>query len=345
LCFRHRHSHFGDADVGTSVSGRSAAVDNIKDNDVDFGLWDAFFDLALPTSNLFVTADLRVNDVVPLPGALPLFATGLRASGSAWLAQETEERRCYRCLIKTPASSAVRVLGKFPLMSQWRIPRQIYLLHYFLFPLLRHYWSHLVGCSAIHVLDNFPPISQWRIHQQIYLPHYLLFQLLRHYWSHYLVGCNAVRALDTFPPISRWRIHQHILDLLHYLLFHLNRVLYRWHYLVGCTFVRVYDRFPPMSQWRIHQHILYLLHYLLFQLLRQQILYRSHYLEFFVFHNSAAASNLPWRALFASCYCANFRRPVALARYCYASLHLHAGLAMCTPEAGCQAQCSRAARK
>ena len=56
------------------------AVDDIKDNDVDFGLWDAFFDLALPTGNLFVTASLRVNDV-PLPATLPLFATGLGALG------------------------------------------------------------------------------------------------------------------------------------------------------------------------------------------------------------------------------------------------------------------------
>jgi hypothetical protein len=56
------------------------AVDNIKDNDVDFGLWDAFFDLALPTGNLFVTASLRVNDV-PLPAAFPLCATGLGLLG------------------------------------------------------------------------------------------------------------------------------------------------------------------------------------------------------------------------------------------------------------------------
>ena len=56
------------------------AVDDIKDNDVDFGLWDAFFDLALPTGDLFVTASLRVNDV-PLPATLPLFATGLGALG------------------------------------------------------------------------------------------------------------------------------------------------------------------------------------------------------------------------------------------------------------------------
>jgi hypothetical protein len=56
------------------------AVDNIKDNDVDFGLWEARFGVTSPTGNLLITANLRVNDT-PLPAALPLFATGIGGLG------------------------------------------------------------------------------------------------------------------------------------------------------------------------------------------------------------------------------------------------------------------------
>ena len=58
------------------------AVDNIKDNDVDFGLWQANFLLqgAVSLEVAFVHADLRVNDT-PLHAALPLFATGFGALG------------------------------------------------------------------------------------------------------------------------------------------------------------------------------------------------------------------------------------------------------------------------
>jgi hypothetical protein len=60
------------------------AVDNVKDNDVDFGVWHATFTITgqqtgrPPTDEAF--AVLQVNDV-PLPAALPLFATGLGALG------------------------------------------------------------------------------------------------------------------------------------------------------------------------------------------------------------------------------------------------------------------------
>jgi hypothetical protein len=60
------------------------AVDNVRDNDVDFGIWHATFTITgqqsgrPPTDEAF--AVLRVNDV-PLPAALPLFATGLGALG------------------------------------------------------------------------------------------------------------------------------------------------------------------------------------------------------------------------------------------------------------------------
>ena len=60
------------------------AVDNVKDNDVDFGIWHATFTITgsqtgrPPTDEAF--AVLRVNDT-PLPGALPLFATGFGVLG------------------------------------------------------------------------------------------------------------------------------------------------------------------------------------------------------------------------------------------------------------------------
>jgi hypothetical protein len=60
------------------------AVDNTKDNDVDFGIWHATFTIMgiqtdrPPTDEAF--AVLRVNDT-PLPAALPLFATGLGVLG------------------------------------------------------------------------------------------------------------------------------------------------------------------------------------------------------------------------------------------------------------------------
>ena len=60
------------------------AVDTVKDNDVDFGVWHATFTITgmqtgrPPTDEAF--AVLQVNDV-PLPAALPLFATGLGALG------------------------------------------------------------------------------------------------------------------------------------------------------------------------------------------------------------------------------------------------------------------------
>ena len=63
------------------------AIDNLKDNDVDFGLWSAFFFIYGfvvdgPEETFTAVAHLRVNDpVVPLPPALPLFATGLGAFG------------------------------------------------------------------------------------------------------------------------------------------------------------------------------------------------------------------------------------------------------------------------
>jgi hypothetical protein len=58
------------------------AVDTIKDNDVDSGLWTARFLLSGLTPEDLTSGDafLRVNDV-PLPGALPLFATALGALG------------------------------------------------------------------------------------------------------------------------------------------------------------------------------------------------------------------------------------------------------------------------
>jgi hypothetical protein len=57
------------------------AVDKIKDNDVDFGLWEVLFELTgVSGETKFVAAHLRVNDL-PLPAALPLFATGLGALG------------------------------------------------------------------------------------------------------------------------------------------------------------------------------------------------------------------------------------------------------------------------
>jgi hypothetical protein len=57
------------------------AVDNIKDKDVDFGLWQSgfFLDFTVGDSQ-FAQALLRVNDT-PLPPALPLFATGLGGLG------------------------------------------------------------------------------------------------------------------------------------------------------------------------------------------------------------------------------------------------------------------------
>ena len=60
------------------------AVDTVKDNDVDFGIWHATFTITgtqtgrPPTDEAF--AVLQVNDV-PLPATLPLFATGLGALG------------------------------------------------------------------------------------------------------------------------------------------------------------------------------------------------------------------------------------------------------------------------
>lgn len=56
------------------------AVDNVKDNDVDFGVWHATFTITgmqtgrPPTDEAF--AVLRVNDV-PVPATLLLFASGL----------------------------------------------------------------------------------------------------------------------------------------------------------------------------------------------------------------------------------------------------------------------------
>ena len=190
---------------------------------------------------------------------------------------------------------------------------------------------------------RIPTVRQWDTrHQMLDLLHWLLFDLnLRDLCpQHFLVGYTFVRVLDTFPRINQRRIPQEIY-LLHYLSSHLlQRFPYRSRSSVGYTSVRVSDKFLPASQWRIRQHIRYLLRYFLFHLPHQRFLYRSHYLVFVVFHNSGVAANLPWRGPFASCYCANLRRTVALARYCYAN-HSHAGLATCTlepssPEPHCQ---------
>jgi hypothetical protein len=58
------------------------AVDNIKDNDVDFGLWDARFNIDIVEGNILtsVGALVQVNDL-PIPAALPLFATGIGGLG------------------------------------------------------------------------------------------------------------------------------------------------------------------------------------------------------------------------------------------------------------------------
>ena len=54
------------------------AVDTIKDNDVDFGLWQVRFLLTGFDETTNAYAFLRVDDT-PIPAALPLFATGLGA--------------------------------------------------------------------------------------------------------------------------------------------------------------------------------------------------------------------------------------------------------------------------
>ena len=55
------------------------AVDNIKDNDVDFGLWDARFNLASPTGNQFVLA----NSVSTTPQSPPHSHSSSRASAAS----------------------------------------------------------------------------------------------------------------------------------------------------------------------------------------------------------------------------------------------------------------------